>query len=412
MNNSNSKISVIVPIYNVEKFLPKCIESILNQTFADFELILVNDGSLDNCLEICKQYKKIDKRIIIIDKDNGGLVSARKSGLKKANAEFVAFVDGDDWVDKNYLKSMYILATANKVDLVITGHIREFEGKYEKIIPYNAAGVYCSSNFDKIIQKMIYTGIFCKHGITTYVWNKLFKKSILENILFKVPDEIVMGEDAAITYSYLSLSNSLAISSCCFYYYRQRTNSIVKTIQSIDSELKQLSKLFNFLYKNLCRAFELDKLKKDLSIYLYSQILVRTGGFFKFQENDKSLIPFNKLRTDDRTLVYSSGSFGQRLIKFNELQKNFKMKKWIDLDYEESRAINLNVESIYNISDEDCDSIIIASINMNYTKLVAKELNLLGINIKKIRNIKTGYNFIKKYLKAVGFNDEFIFNSK
>ena len=229
---------------------------------------------------------------------------------------------------------------------------------------------------------MIYTGIFCKHGITTYVWNKLFKKSILENILFKVPDEIVMGEDAAITYSYLSLSNSLAISSCCFYYYRQRTNSIVKTIQSIDSELKQLSKLFNFLYKNLCGAFELDKLKKDLSIYLYSQILVRTGGFFKFQENDKSLIPFNKLRSDDRTLVYSSGSFGQRLIKFNELQKNFKMKKWIDLDYEESRAINLNVESIYNISDEDCDSIIIASINMNYTKLVAKELNLLGINIK------------------------------
>ena len=82
---------------------------------------------------------KIDK-ILIIDKDNGGLVSARKSGLKKANAEFVAFVDGDDWVDKNYLKSMYILATANKVDLVITGHIREFEGKYEKIIPYNAAG--------------------------------------------------------------------------------------------------------------------------------------------------------------------------------------------------------------------------------------------------------------------------------
>ena len=88
------------------------------------------------------------------------------------------------------------------------------------------------------------------------------------------------------------------------------------------------------------------------------------------------------------------------------------MKKWIDLDYEESRAINLNVESIYNISDEDCDSIIIASINRNYTKLVAKELNLLGINIKKIRNIKTGHNFIKKYLKAVGFNDEFIFNSK
>ena len=88
------------------------------------------------------------------------------------------------------------------------------------------------------------------------------------------------------------------------------------------------------------------------------------------------------------------------------------MKKWIDIDYEESREINLNVESIYNISDEDYDSIIIASINMNFTKIVVEELNMLGININKIRNIKTGYNFIKKYLKAVGFNDEFIFNSK
>lgn len=407
MVKKQPRISVIVPIYNVASFLPKCIESILEQSFADFELILVNDGSPDNSHDICLSYQEKDKRITIINKLNGGLLSARKAGLDAASAEFISFVDGDDWVDRDYLQVMHQLIIVNKVDLVITGHIREFEGKFEKILPYFKSGRYEGYTLDSIVESMIYSGKFCKHGISTYVWNKLFRKSLLETILHEVPNEIVMGEDAAITYAYLSISKSLLISAGCFYYYRQRPNSIVKTIQSYDSELLQLSKLFNFLYVKLINRYDFIKLYEDLSYYLYSQILVRTGGFFNEDIINANLLPFNGLRNGDRVVVYSSGSFGQRLVTFNKHRESFRLQKWIDFDYIESRKIGLMVDPIYSVTDMDFDSIIIASIDTMFQKWLLREFKLLGFNIDKVRDINTDIKFIENYLKVIGFSKDF-----
>jgi glycosyltransferase involved in cell wall biosynthesis len=407
MLKDKPRISVIVPIFNVASFLPKCIESILTQSFADFELILVNDGSPDNAHNICLSYQKKDKRIIIVNKANGGLLSARKAGLEASRAEFISFVDGDDWVDRDYLQVMHQLIITNKVDLVITGHIREFEGKFEKILPYFKSGIYQDDSLNTIVENMIYSGTFCKHGISTYVWNKLFRKSLLESFLYEVPNEIVMGEDAAITYSYLSISKSLVISDGCYYYYRQRPNSIVKIIQSFDNELLQLSKLFNFLYMKLLDSYDLIKLHEDLSYYLYSQILVRTGGFFNRDIIYANLLPFSGLRNGDRVVVYSSGSFGQRLVKFNKCHEIFKLQKWVDFDYEESRKIGLDVDAIYSVADIDFDSIIIASIDNNFQEWLLREFKLLGINIEKVRDINTDINFIENYLSVIGFTKDF-----
>ena len=101
------EISVIVPIYRIEKYLPECIDSLLDQSFLNFELILVDDGSPDNCPKICDDYSKKDTRIKVIHKENGGLLSARKAGLKAAKGNYIAYVDGDDWVDKFYLDTMF-----------------------------------------------------------------------------------------------------------------------------------------------------------------------------------------------------------------------------------------------------------------------------------------------------------------
>jgi len=403
---------VIVPIYNVASFLPKCIESILEQSFSDFELILVNDGSPDNSHDICLSYQEKDKRITIINKTNGGLLSARKAGLENACSEFISFIDGDDWVNRDYLQVMYQLILGNNVDLVITGHIREFEGKFEKILPFFKSGRYEFESMDKVVENMIYSGTFCKHGISTYVWNKLFRKSLLESILYEVPSEIVMGEDAAITYSYLSISKSILISDGCYYYYRQRSNSIVKTLQAFDKELLQLSNLFNFLYKKLIDRYDFIKIRKDLSFYLYSQILVRTGGLFNQNVIDANLIPFRGLNNGDRVVIYSSGSFGQRLVKFNKDNEFFKLKKWVDFDYEESRKIGLNVDPIYTVSDIEFDSIIIASIDNNFQEWLLREFNLFGFKIEKVREINTEINFINNYLRVIGFTEDFKYNEK
>ena len=264
------EISVIVPIYKIEKYLPQCIESLLNQSFLDFELILVDDGSPDTCPQICDDYAKSDNRVKVIHKANGGLVSARKEGLKSANGNYITFVDGDDWVDKFYLDIMFRLADANKADLVVTGHFREFDGKIETIKPKNV-GIYDENDLIKeILPNAIYNGEFCEHGISTYVWNKLFKKELLDQILFNVPDDVVMGEDAAITFSYLTICKKLVISSTPLYYYRQRHDSIVKSVENPKIEYYRLGLLMNYLQSKLKLSLDEKKHKRTNKPIIYT----------------------------------------------------------------------------------------------------------------------------------------------
>ena len=272
------EISVIVPIFRIEKYLSECIDSLLDQSFLDFELILVDDGSPDSCPKICDNYAKKDARIKVIHKENGGLLSARKAGLKEAKGKYISYVDGDDWVDKFYLDTLFKLAEANDSDLVVTGHFREFDGKIETIKP-KIAGIYDEHELrSSITPNAIYNGDFCEHGISTYVWNKLFKRELLNTVLFDVPNEIVMGEDAAITYSYLSISKSLVISRIPLYYYRQRFDSIVKSIENPKTEYYRLGLLMNLLKLKLSHVLDEKTLNQQIKYYLYSQILVRSGG--------------------------------------------------------------------------------------------------------------------------------------
>ena len=117
----NPKISIIVPVYKVEKYIHKCIDSILAQTFTDFELILVDDGSPDNCGKICDEYAKEDSRIVVIHKDNGGVSDARNIGISRANGEYIGFVDSDDYIDKDMYKNLYESCLNNKADISIIG---------------------------------------------------------------------------------------------------------------------------------------------------------------------------------------------------------------------------------------------------------------------------------------------------
>ncbi len=391
------KISIIVPIYNVEKYLPKCIESILNQSFKNFELILVNDGSPDDCQKICLSYKETDKRIKIINKENQGLLSARKSGLENSNGEYISFVDADDWVDYDFLSSFNKLIELYKPDIIVSGFYRAFEGKNEKILPINNIGFYSNNSIKEIKNKMLKTDVFFQHGISTYVWNKLYKRDILKDILYNVPNDITMGEDAAITYAYMSKISNLVITHSCNYFYRQRPSSMVKAIQNTSLEIKHLTNLINFLskYNNS------EKYKNDLIYYLYSQSLIRFGGIIS---NKEELNPFQGLLRNHKVLLYSSGTFGQRLISFNKRYNFFRLVSWIDIDHKESIDLGLNVLSPYKLKVKDFDSILIASIDKNKTSKILNFLSLYGFDESKFRPIIIEKKFIIKYLNYIGYS--------
>ena len=137
------KVSVIVPVYNAEKYLNRCIDSLTNQTLEDIEMIFVNDGSTDNSINILKSYKEQDKRIVIIDKANEGVSEARNQGISKAKGDYIFFVDSDDWIDLNTLENMYETAIKDDIDIVMCSYVREFKNhSKEKFIDLNDKIIY------------------------------------------------------------------------------------------------------------------------------------------------------------------------------------------------------------------------------------------------------------------------------
>lgn len=209
------KISIIVPIYNVESYLNKCLNSIVNQTLKDIEIITVNDGSTDNSLSIIKEYSLKYKNIKIINKDNGGLSDARNIGIESALGEYIAFVDSDDWIEKEMMFDMYNLAKNNDADIVFCSlqKVDKF-GNVIKNIP----------QFHNLPEKIILKDNLNLLGeIENFACNKIFRKSLFKNITF--PKGLNFEDNATIPRIILK-SKILAKSNNYYYKYLVRQNSI------------------------------------------------------------------------------------------------------------------------------------------------------------------------------------------
>jgi glycosyltransferase involved in cell wall biosynthesis len=394
-------VTIIIPIYGVELYLNQCIESILSQTYKNLQIILVNDGSRDKCGEICDYYATKDARIQIIHKQNEGLVNARKSGLEIAQGEFVTFVDGDDWVGKNFIYNMIQPALKYDVDLTVSGYIREFYGKEDKILPKSPTGYYSYENLVKtIFPNAIYNGIFFQHGISTYVWNKLFRISKLKQFLKLIDKNIVMGEDAALTYPYLFDCKNIYITDEVDYYYRQRPNSIVKSVPNLKLEYSQLSLLFKHLKKNLEKNLNIE-IQNQLKLYFFAQILIRSGGVIN---SDINTIPFLNINNAKNLVIFSSGSFGQHLISSLQKLNHYNIISWLDEDYVESQIFGLEVNSINHILNINFDLVVIASIDERYTNDAINKLINLGISRNKISTFNLNLNEFEKAIIELGFD--------
>jgi glycosyltransferase involved in cell wall biosynthesis len=394
-------VSIIIPIYGVELYLKQCIESVLSQTYQNLQIILVNDGSKDKCGEICDYYATKDTRIHIIHKQNEGLVNARKSGLAIAEGDYVTFVDGDDWVRENFIYNLVQPAIKYNTDFIIAGYIREFYGKEDKIIPKLPIGYYSKEDLvENILPNALYNGIFFQHGISTYVWNKLFKLTKLKHYLAIVDKNIVMGEDAALTYPYLFNCDNLYITDATDYLYRQRPNSIVKSVPNLKFEYSQLSLLFKHLKKHISKFIHID-IEQQLKLYFYAQILIRSGGVIN---DDIKTIPFSNIDTAKDIVIYSSGSFGQHLISSIQKLNFYNIISWLDEDHVESQIFGLEVNSIDYILEIDFDLVLIASIDEKYTNSAVSKLKNLGISKDKISCFKFNLIQIEKAIIDIGFD--------
>ena len=218
--------SIVVSIYKVEKYLPKCIESILAQTYGEFELILVDDGSPDNCPTICDEYAKKDSRVKVIHKGNGGLVSTRKAGLAAASYDYICFIDGDDFISEDLLQAYVDVLDKKDVDIVCASHSAYCEGKTIPVKQQIPSGFYDKKSLETVYNKMLSVEPFFSFYIHPSLWSKCFKKPILEEVYKNMPDNISLGEDVAISYPAILEANSIEVIDYCGYMYRQNPQSM------------------------------------------------------------------------------------------------------------------------------------------------------------------------------------------
>ncbi len=223
-------LSIIVPIYNGEKYLKKCIDSVLAQTYTDFELILVDDGSTDGSLDICREYEQKDDRVVVFHKENAGLVAARKSGLSLAKGKYIGFVDCDDYIDDDMYSNLMEVAENDGSDIVAGGMLVDFgDRKYPKYHSVSA-GYYDKARIvSEIFPIMLVRTGFGGLGIIPAVWLKVFKAEVLKNALPNVSDSIAIGEDVAITAYSMANAESLSIVQSASYHYVQVDGSMVRS---------------------------------------------------------------------------------------------------------------------------------------------------------------------------------------
>lgn len=259
----NKKVSIIVPVYNVEKFLKECINSIIKQSYNNLEILIIDDGSTDSSGKICDEYLKKDFRIKVIHQENQGLSGARNTGLKYSTGDYITFIDSDDFIDKNMIKEMLNNLIETNSDIVVCGTIfcnEEGEYLYEKV------------SKDKIIYKNEYQIKELVNGINIPVmsWGKLFKKEILNNFEFPLKK---YHEDVFTTYKLLDKANKTNVLDKSYYYYRQVQGSImnssfnIKHLDGIEAVLERNKFLENkypqykqYDYANLvyicCKVYE------------------------------------------------------------------------------------------------------------------------------------------------------------
>ena len=226
----NELISIIVPIYKVEPYLHKCIDSILNQTYKNLQIILVDDGSPDRCGEICDQYAKTDKRINVIHKENGGLSDARNCGIDVATGKYLSFLDSDDWLHNEYIEKLYELLKSSKSDISACDFLRTSTEKVHT--DYSNQTVYEFSNIEALEQ---YTDGFYVQMVVA--WGKLYKRKLFEGIRFPVGR---IHEDEFTTHRLLYKAKKVVYTTAQLLYYRQREDSIMKISFNINQKLDAL----------------------------------------------------------------------------------------------------------------------------------------------------------------------------
>lgn len=380
----DKKLSVIIPIYNVEKYLRQCIDSVLAQTYSNLEIILVDDGSTDGSGAICDEYASKNNCIIVKHKENEGLIKTRYVGAKMASSEYVTFVDSDDWIDENMYKDM--MAYIGGCDMVISQPYRYYDE--DNIVAESVIydGRYEKKDIEKrIIPHMLYCNELNRWAVDPAFWTKIFNKESLLFELEKVKDlNIMYAEDTATIFPYLTRANSIYILPNPYYYHRQRQNGEIPYYIKDDLFFDKLHKVYTYLDGRFKETEYYDVLKPQLERFYIMSVNLKNRVYGESDYGLATVFPFEEICENSKVVIYGAGKLGKEYVKQNEKYHFCNIVKWVDKQYQYIAFEEYKICDPDKIFDEEFDYIIIA-IDVYEAALKVKTMLVdRGIEEKKI----------------------------
>lgn len=351
-------ISIVVPVYNTAQYIERCIDSILNQTYSNIEVIIVDDGSSDNSGLICDNYSKLDTRVIVLHQKNKGVVEARNKGVNEAKGEYICFVDSDDWIEPRMIETLFGLI--GDADLVSVGAFFEkSENNQIKMLDRYEEGIYKGDDFNTILNSMLYNfEDKSMHSLSSWIWNKMYRTSIAKEIHSKISPNLVFAEDTVFLLNYVLECKAIVISHQCFYHYVSRTDSVMNIIH------RDMLANINNVYCELLPVFEQKnnhKLIIQLQYWVAERVRLAMNSQMGFLGD--FYIPEYKCELKDirdkSIILYGAGTVGQDLYK-QMRNSGVNIVCWIDRNYLIYQSEDLDVLPVDELPYYDYDIVYIA----------------------------------------------------
>ena len=376
------QLGVVVPIYNAGLYLEECVNSILNQSYTDLRVVLVDDGSTDNSDAICDSFKKKDNRVKVIHQENQGKLSARYNGVKTLDCKYITFVDADDWIDCHAYMKMKRYMEA-EIDVISFRIIRYYDEIRQNVGDNRCpVGEYDEQQIRNIIfPGMIWDAKNETCGLDPSLANKIIKKELLEQSLFQAKHlDISYGDDVAVIYPLMLQARTLVISDESLYYHRKRKSGEVAPYFADKFFYKKLSGLYGYLQEVLGEDYgfirQLD--------YFY-ELSVRTylKKYGDKKEKTRYLFPFDKIPFGRKIVLYGAGAVGQTYYEqFSRIHYG-EIAAWVDRQYMLYQELDIKeVESILGM--DTYDYVVIAIEAQTVAGKVKQDLMAMGVEERKI----------------------------
>ena len=398
-------VSIIIPVYNAEKYLSQCLDSILFQTLKNIEIICVDDGSADNSYKILEEYAQKDSRIKVIHQENKGSSAARNAGLKVASGKYIGYVDSDDWIEPQMFEQLYQVAESNQVDMVSSGYL--MEGAYtSEHYDSVSSGLFCGDKMENLRANTIYCMEQKDVGLRGALWCKLFLRDLLMKVQLQVPETLSFSEDKMCVITYVLEAKSVFVLKETYYHYRIHSLSMVHKPNS--EYLYRVNEVYKYLTTLYSHKNFTNEIRKQAELYVTELLIKGINSRLGFQNRNMLWIdPYwlDKIPTDSRVILYGGGELGQKYKTHLLNKKELHYVANVDFGYEKFKESSLLVQSPELLKEDIYDYVVITIKNPGKAKQIIEQLEEFGIDKDKILWFEQPEIFWK-YAQADGLLEE------